>query len=312
MFLFQCPHCRHSFYLEGFDPNRSVSCPHCGSGESPIDPAPSYSQDPATTQAASPPVWDFYEPPLYDGKPLPQPELDGSPPPYGVFSTLGISFLMGLVLVAAQSAPVALWVLLGTNFQQPDQEKLLAITQDGDMIAVAAWSSAIVGFFAFWLVASLKQGWSGLPYLAFSKFHPLHIPIWIIAYIGFIIFLMIVVPFLPGLPDESLDNALRTSTTYPIFVISALVIAAPLVEEVFFRGFLYRGLAASPLGPIGAILIGSFVWAMIHVNYEFPQLFTLFILGLLLGVARWKSKSIWPCIGIHAANNLLASIALFM
>ncbi len=45
-------------------------------------------------------------------------------------------------------------------------------------------------------------------------------------------------------------------------------IAAPVFEEFVIRGFLFRGWSESFLGPIGAILLTSAVWAMDHTQYD--------------------------------------------
>ena len=46
----------------------------------------------------------------------------------------------------------------------------------------------------------------------------------------------------------------------------AFVVLAPVGEETLFRGFLYKGIAASRAGPIGAIMVSSLVFALLHVN----------------------------------------------
>jgi uncharacterized protein len=95
----------------------------------------------------------------------------------------------------------------------------------------------------------------------------------------------------------------RDSGTLWLLVI-ALVVAAPLTEEVVFRGFMYRGLAASRLGEAGAILIPSAIWAALHIQYEVFFLFQIFLLGVVFGVLRWKSGSTWLTILLHAIVNL--------
>jgi len=93
----------------------------------------------------------------------------------------------------------------------------------------------------------------------------------------------------------------------------ALIIAAPLFEETFFRGFLLRGLAASFMGPIGAVLVTAVLWALIHTQYDAYDRTIIFCLGLLLGAARVRTGSLLVPLGLHAAMNLEATIetALF-
>ena len=84
----------------------------------------------------------------------------------------------------------------------------------------------------------------------------------------------------------------------------ALVIAAPLAEELVFRGFMYRGLAASRVGVVGAIVIPSAVWAAMHVQYELFFMAHIFLIGLVFGWWRWKSGSTNLTLIMHGMINL--------
>jgi len=86
----------------------------------------------------------------------------------------------------------------------------------------------------------------------------------------------------------------------------ALVVAAPLFEETFFRGFLYKGFAASALGPVAAIAITAGLWAAIHLQYDFYGMVSIFFLGLFLGAARSLSESLVVPVLLHAASNVVA------
>ena len=95
----------------------------------------------------------------------------------------------------------------------------------------------------------------------------------------------------------------RDSGTLWLLVI-ALVIAAPVTEEIVFRGFMYRGLAASRVGVAGAILIPSAIWAAMHVQYEVFFIAQIFIGELVFGLLRWKSGSTSLTMLLHAIVNL--------
>jgi membrane protease YdiL (CAAX protease family) len=86
----------------------------------------------------------------------------------------------------------------------------------------------------------------------------------------------------------------------------ALVIAAPLAEEVLFRGFMYRGLAASRVGVIGAILIPTLIWTVLHQQYDAFYLFYVFVLGIVFGWLRWRSGTIVAPMIIHGIINAAA------
>ena len=88
----------------------------------------------------------------------------------------------------------------------------------------------------------------------------------------------------------------------------ALLVAAPLFEETFFRGFLFRGFASSFLGVIGTVLVTAGLWALLHVQYDAYGIALVFALGLLLGIARARTGSLWVPIAMHSAANLVATI----
>ncbi|MGH6714700.1 MAG: lysostaphin resistance A-like protein [Bradyrhizobium sp.] len=89
-------------------------------------------------------------------------------------------------------------------------------------------------------------------------------------------------------------------------LIVALCVAAPIAEESFARGFLYRGWSESRLGPIGAIVLSSMAWTGLHLQYHWYFLGEVFTLGLWFGYLRYRSGSIWPTIVLHSLNNLAA------
>jgi hypothetical protein len=88
----------------------------------------------------------------------------------------------------------------------------------------------------------------------------------------------------------------------------AIICLAPLFEEIFFRGFLFSGIRHSRLGGAGAILITSLVWAGIHVQYDAYQVSTIFAGGLLLGMARLKTDSVYMTIAMHVIWNIIAMV----
>ena len=89
----------------------------------------------------------------------------------------------------------------------------------------------------------------------------------------------------------------------------AVVIVAPITEEIAFRGFLFRGLSASWLGVAGTtVLTTSAAWAAMHVQYDWSRSAQIFLIGLLLGWLRWASGSTLLTILLHVLANLAASV----
>jgi uncharacterized protein len=88
----------------------------------------------------------------------------------------------------------------------------------------------------------------------------------------------------------------------------AIVIVAPVCEEVAFRGFLFRGWSESRLGVAGTLVLTSAAWALMHVQYNWFVIGQIFLLGLLFGWLRWASGSTLLTITLHVIANLTAFI----
>ncbi len=93
----------------------------------------------------------------------------------------------------------------------------------------------------------------------------------------------------------------------PLFWL-ALVVAAPLIEEIIFRGFLHQGLINSKLGLPGTAIVTSLMWAALHVQYDLYFITIIFVGGILLTVIRHSTGTIVPCIVIHGVMNLVATV----
>lgn len=79
-----------------------------------------------------------------------------------------------------------------------------------------------------------------------------------------------------------------------------LVIFAPLLEELFCRGIILRGLLEHT-SPTKAILWSSAIFGVIHLNPW--QAIPAFLIGVLMGWVYWKTRSLWASIFIHFINN---------
>ena len=91
-------------------------------------------------------------------------------------------------------------------------------------------------------------------------------------------------------------------------LVLAFCVGAPMTEEFFIRGFLYRGWSESFLRPVGAIVLSSAVWTAMHLQYDWFFFGEVFSIGLLLGWLRYRSSSIWLTVFVHGLNNLAATV----
>ena len=110
----------------------------------------------------------------------------------------------------------------------------------------------------------------------------------------------------PGFMMDVLKSARADGVLWLLVI--AFCVAAPVTEELFARGFLYRGWSESFLGPVGAILLSSAVWTALHLQYDWYFFGEVFSIGLLLGYLRYRFHSIWLTIILHGLNNLAAVV----
>ena len=100
-----------------------------------------------------------------------------------------------------------------------------------------------------------------------------------------------------------------------VFVL--LVVITPIVEEIMFRGFLFRGFRKKMPFWLATALT-SLVFGAVHLTSlgdSAPVWVAALDTGLLsvaLCVAREYSKSLWPAIYMHGAKNALAFVFLYL
>jgi len=92
-----------------------------------------------------------------------------------------------------------------------------------------------------------------------------------------------------------------------VWLALAIVVIAPIGEEIAFRGFLYRGLVR-PGREMLAIAIIALAWALLHIQYDWLGMAQIFAAGLMLGWFRWASGSTTLTIVMHVLINLEAMI----
>jgi membrane protease YdiL (CAAX protease family) len=108
----------------------------------------------------------------------------------------------------------------------------------------------------------------------------------------------------PGeqIPDEYFDN-----TWLVIAIGIAVVITAPIAEEVFFRGFMFGGLRRTlPLWP--AALISGVIFAIPHLDVGLMIPFTF--IGAILANTYHASGRLAASITVHFIFNLVSFVLL--
>ncbi|ACA54578.1 CPBP family intramembrane metalloprotease [Clostridium botulinum] len=85
---------------------------------------------------------------------------------------------------------------------------------------------------------------------------------------------------------------------YQIFILQ--IIMAPIFEEIVLRGIILEGFL-NKYKPITSIIVSSVIFGLWHGNI--PQFITATILGILVGIIYYKTRSTVLCIVSHILNN---------
>jgi membrane protease YdiL (CAAX protease family) len=91
-------------------------------------------------------------------------------------------------------------------------------------------------------------------------------------------------------------------------VVLAGALIAPLAEEVFFRGLIFR-LYLITRGPLVAYPLSSAVFALLHLNL--PAFPPIVVLGMVLAWLYRSTGSLMPGVLAHGLNNGVAFIVLY-
>lgn len=108
----------------------------------------------------------------------------------------------------------------------------------------------------------------------------------------------------PLVPDSAVA-AYQRASSLPLWWMTVIVMA-PVLEEMVFRGVLFESIGRSRCGPAAALLITAFAWALIHVQYGLFDRGVVFAAGILLGTARMKTRSLYTTMAMHALANFVA------
>ena len=104
--------------------------------------------------------------------------------------------------------------------------------------------------------------------------------------------------------QQELSTSLQTSVL-PILVVG---VVTPVLEEVFYRGFLQEFLTENLCPPALFLVLSAAFFALAHLTGKLPVLPFLFVVGLSLGILYWRSGLV-PAILAHALYNSAILVA---
>ena len=184
------------------------------------------------------------------------------------------------------------WVLAGVNNPTGDRGMRFHVPQLG----AAGWAVTIGGLIVgLWLVFALTFWVLGIDPATYA-------------------------PGKNGVTDAKssagmVEKVMADLSDEPLLFALALpgvILGAPIVEEIIFRGALFSALRHSWFGKTGAVVITSATWAVNHaMGAPWLFVFIIFIMGLAMGWLLLRFGSLTLTIICHACWNLVSSMAIF-
>ncbi len=121
---------------------------------------------------------------------------------------------------------------------------------------------------------------------------------------------ILVEPLINAIPmPELIRKYFNSVITNDIYSFVMIAIAAPLLEELVFRGIVLDGLLKH-YSPVKAIIWSAAIFGIAHLNPW--QFLSAFSLGLVIGWLYWKTNSLIPGIAIHFINNSLSFLMMMV
>lgn len=247
-------------------------------------------------------------PELPDGAPPPAPVTEAHPPaPDGLpplrvpvwtpFATLLAVFVAVLVL----SLVAGIFVGVGGGDLTADDTALSLVLNAAQFIVMAV--------FAFGAVQLLSGRRPGAASFGLRPTAPLRALGWTsLAYAGFWV-VAVVVGLIAGEPEEQqFVREIRDEDSLALLVgfgvLSCLL--APVAEELFFRGFMFRAIAERVHWLWAAVVTGG-VFGVVHAaGSPAISLVLLGAFGIALCLLFWFTRSVIPCMMLHAFNNAVS------
>ena len=219
-----------------------------------------------------------------------------------------------LVFIAGQIIPLILYMMFEGTTVTAEAFKTFASSamKDTFLLFLSSMGGMLFATPVAFGAAKLKRGAILKDYFALNGFAWRTLGFWLLVFIV----LQIAIGFLvEALGADEIPNFMMNleypTVTNKILLLVAVMVAAPVVEEVVFRGFLLKGFANSFMGVHAAVLLTSALWAVIHMQYEIAYLIAIFVIGVVFAYARIQTNSLFIPMIMHSLMNLLAIVGLF-
>ncbi|MFC1910220.1 lysostaphin resistance A-like protein [Chloroflexota bacterium] len=230
---------------------------------------------------------------------------------WGPWYTAGFGFIIGVCFMVVQAGVAVAYAVpyLVDNPYISQSDYIYELLEKA--LTPALLASSFVGVILILFVIKLRRNATIMGYLGFARLSKQSVIILLGLSLGLAALTEYVRTLIGGPESEIMVDAYKT-TSLPALMWIAIVIFAPVFEEAFFRGFLFAGFGRSRMGYTITIILTSFLWTILHVQYGVYEITVIFIMGLILGAVRLKTGSIFSSLVVHAFWNFLAMISILL
>ncbi|MDP4038380.1 MAG: type II CAAX endopeptidase family protein [bacterium] len=235
--------------------------------------------------------------------------LKGFKPPWGIYEVL-------IVLAVTILIPLAItfWLSFITNLGFLPKAVIQFLASDNILSSSLRVAFSLILEIGM-LVWVLKRYKLNLGSMGFAKFKPFKALLLILSfYFLFAAVVLIVYGLVSWLfPSIDLNEPQKYVFEfgnkgvglYLSFLVTVLI--APIIEETYFRGFIFTALSKRG-GYLFGALASSFIFGLLH--FQTNIIIYTFLLGLFLAFMYYRLKSIIPGIVLHTINNLVAFLII--
>jgi len=209
---------------------------------------------------------------------------------FAAFSLLTVLFLPLTVL--------RVWQIFKPDFRVAD------LTAVGQVALQGLMNIVLVGFIAFLIKVVHRQ--SFVETIHWFRNHQFSTGFLVSLGAALAVTVLIVSSFFPAGEPPPIEKLLSSATAVYVFAIFGIG-AAPLFEEIIFRGFLFKVLF--DIGGSGtAVWVTAILFALLHLLQlwgSWAGVVLIFVVGYVLSFVRLRSNSLIPSFIIHTSYNTM-------
>lgn len=208
--------------------------------------------------------------------------------------------VVGIYLLATVATSIVVGIVAAIS---GGVEGLVDMMSNGPMSALSYALSMGLTIVGVLIYRKLRRGTGRMFHFSLRGFNPMLI-LW-----GFVMVLLtgiVIEPVLELFPDAFL-KLIDQMGVHGGWSVLMLVVLAPIMEEVLFRGILLESVRSKHSAG-RAIVVSALMFGVIHFIPQ--QVVNAFVIGLILGYIYVRTESLWPVIVIHALNNAMAYVIM--